>query len=94
MGVRREDLSSERTDSDHARKWEDTRKGKHPLLESSAVLLPLTLANQDYGGSFANFIRELQQEKPKLTALDVVLKVVEVFPSFRDITTYEGREGW
>jgi len=47
---------------------------------------------KNYGGSFANFIRELQQEKPKLTALDVVLKVVEVFPSFRDITTYEGRE--
>ena len=48
---------------------------------------------QNYGGSFANFIRELQQEKPELTALDVVLKVVEVFPSFRDITMYEGRQG-
>ena len=49
--------------------------------------------DQDYGGSFANFVRDLQQEKPNLTALDVVLKVVEVFPSFRDVTTYEGREG-
>jgi len=49
--------------------------------------------DQNYGGSFANLIRELQQEKPSLTALDVVLKVIEVFPSFRDITTYEGREG-
>lgn len=47
---------------------------------------------KNYGGSFANFVRELQQEKPNLTALDVVLKVIEVFPSFRDITTYEGRE--
>ena len=48
--------------------------------------------DQNYGGSFANLIRELQQEKSPLTALDVVLKVVEVFPSFRDITTYGGRE--
>jgi len=49
--------------------------------------------DKNYGGSFANLIRELQQEKPKLSALDVVLKVFEVFPSFRDVTTYEGREG-
>jgi hypothetical protein len=49
--------------------------------------------DQNYGGSFANFIRDLQQEKPNLTALDVVLKVIEVFPSFRDTTTYGGREG-
>jgi len=53
----------------------------------------LIFVDQKYGGSFANFIRDLQQEKPNLTALDVVLKVVEVFPSFRDVTTYEGREG-
>ena len=53
----------------------------------------LILVDQKYSGSFANFIRGLQQEKPDLTALDVVLKVVEVFPSFRDVTTYEGREG-
>lgn len=51
------------------------------------------LVSQNYGGSFANFIRGLQQEKPNLTALEVVLKVVEVFPSFRDITTYEGPGG-
>ena len=51
------------------------------------------LVDQNYGGSFANLIRELGQEKPPLTALDVVLKVVEVFLSFRDITTYGGREG-
>jgi len=53
----------------------------------------LILVDQNYGGSFANLIRELQQEKPKLSALDVVLKVFEVFPSFRDVTTYEGRKG-
>jgi hypothetical protein len=53
----------------------------------------LIFVDQNYGGSFANLIRELQQEKSPLTALDVVLKVVEVFPSFRDITTYGGREG-
>ena len=53
----------------------------------------LILMDQNYGGSFANLIRELQQEKSPLTALDVVLKVIEVFPSFRDVTTYEGREG-
>lgn len=60
-------------------------------LQHFLLFIPV---GQDYGGSFANFIRALQQEKPELTALDVVLKVVEVFPSFRDITTYEGREGW
>ena len=53
----------------------------------------LIFANQDYGGSFANFIRDLQQKEPNLTAMDVMLKVVEVFPSFRDVTSYEGREG-
>ena len=53
----------------------------------------LILVDKKYGGSFANLIRDLQQEKPKLTALDVVLRVVEVFPSFRDVTTYGGREG-
>ena len=53
----------------------------------------LIYTDKNYGGSFANLIRELQQEKSLLTALDVVLKVIEVFPSFRDVMTYEGREG-
>ena len=67
------------------------------LVEVSYIARPIGLRsfflNQNYGGSFANFMRDLQQEKPNLTALDVVLKVVEVFPSFRDVTTYDGREG-
>ena len=44
--------------------------------------------DRNSSGSFANLIQELQHEKSPLTALDVVLKVVEVFLSFRDITTY------
>lgn len=53
----------------------------------------LIFTDKNYSGSFANLIRELQQEKSPLTALDVVMKVIEVFPSFRDVTTYGGREG-
>lgn len=66
---------------------------KSHFPKPSAVSRVFIRMGQNYGGSFANFIQGLQREKPKLTALDVVLKVVEVFPSFRDITTYEGREG-
>jgi hypothetical protein len=62
------------------------------LLHSARQLHRSSLRNQNYGGSFANFIRELQQEKSPLTALDVVLKVIEVFPSFRDITTYKAEK--
>ena len=67
-------------------------KVNHPLW-NHLLHYSLIFVSKNYGGSFANFIRELQQEKSPLTALDVVLKVIEVFPSFRDITTYEGREG-
>jgi len=68
-------------------------KVKHVLWNRLLRWFVLTFVDQDYGGSFANLIRDLQQKTPNLTALDVVLKVIEVFPSFRDVTTYEGREG-
>ena len=68
-------------------------KANHALGHFFAELVHAHLVDQNYGGSFANLIRGLQQEKSPLTALDVVLKVVELFPSFRGITTYGGREG-
>jgi len=68
-------------------------KVNHTLGDLFVQLVHAHFVDQNYGGSFANLIRELQQEKSPLTTLDVVLKVVEVFPSFRDMTTYGGREG-
>ena len=68
-------------------------KVNHAHGDFFAELIHAHFVDQNYGGSFGNLIRELQQEKSPLTTLDVVLKVVEVFPSFRDITTYGGQEG-
>ena len=53
----------------------------------------LIFMDKNYGGSFSNLIQELQLDKSPLTALDVVMKVIEVFPSFRDVTAYGGRQG-
>ena len=68
-------------------------KANHALGDLLVELVRAHFVDQNYRGSFANLIRELQQEKSPLTALDAVLKPTEVFPSFGGITTYGGREG-
>ncbi len=43
---------------------------------------------QKYDGSFVNVVKEAEHSAQKLLKL-----VVEEFPSFRDVSTFEGKQG-
>lgn len=52
------------------------------------------MVSQGFGGSFQGFLDEFQrQHNGEGTALQLVQKVTETFPSFRDQVYFEDRKG-
>ncbi|KAJ3491692.1 hypothetical protein NLI96_g502 [Meripilus lineatus] len=67
-----------------------------PLLkERIAILREVgSILTTQYRGSFQTFLNTLQEEhQGRATALHLVKKVTDTFPSFRDEVSFEGRRG-
>lgn len=64
------------------------------FIRSYGGLLLTSHDLQQYRGSFQTFLNTLQEEhQGRATALHLVKKVTDTFPSFRDEVSFEGRRG-